>query len=83
MNVARIGRSFAPRNDLQLSILAFCAGLLALRWIGLAFQLSFERNSAIERRESENHNLARLFEEHVRRTLAAASVTLKQLETGY
>jgi signal transduction histidine kinase len=79
----RHGRIFASGGGLRLTVLAFCAGLLALMWIGLAYQLSFERDYAIERRESENDNLARLFEEHVRRTLAAASVTLKQLETEY
>ena len=76
-------RIFAGSSGLRLTVLAFCAGLLALMWIGLAHQLSFERNYAVERRESESDNLARLFEEHVRRTLAAAGVTLKQLETEY
>jgi len=52
-------------------------------WIGIAYQLSFERDYALERREAENDNLARLFEEHVQRTLAAPGVTLKQLEAEY
>ena len=52
-------------------------------WIAIAYQLSFERNYALELREAENDNLARLFEEHVQRTLAAPSVTLKQLEAEY
>ena len=79
----RNARRFALNSGVQLSMLVFCAGLLALMWIGLAYQLSFERDNAIERRATENQNLVRLFEEHVRRTLAAASVTLKQLETEY
>ena len=77
------GRVLAGGGGLRLTVLAFCAGLLALMWTGLAIQLSFERDYTIERREAENDNIARLFEEHVRRTLAAASVTLKQLETEY
>ena len=76
-------RIFTGSRSLQLTVIAFCAGLLVLMWSGLAYQLSFERDYAIERRESENDNLARLFEEHVRRTVAAASVTLKQLEAEY
>jgi len=70
-------------SGLRLIVLAFCAGLLALMWVGLVYQVSFERNDAVERRESENDNLARLFEEHVQRTLAAPGVTLKQLEAEY
>ena len=54
-------RNFTGSRSLQLTVIAFCAGLLALMWIGLAYQLSFERDYAIERRESENGNLARLF----------------------
>ena len=76
-------RIFTGSRSLQLTILAFCAALLALMWVGLAYQISYERDRTIEQRETENDNLARLFEEHVRRTLAAASVTLKQLETEY
>ena len=33
--------------------------------------------------QQQTGNIARLFEEHVLRTLAAASVTLKQIETEY
>jgi len=49
-------------------------------WIGFAYQLSFERDYALKRQEAENDNLARLFEEHVRRTLASASIALKYLD---
>lgn len=79
----RQGRIFTGSRGLQLTVIAFCAGVLALMWSGLAYQLSFERDYALERQEAENDNLARLFEEHVRRTLAAPGVTLKQLETEY
>ena len=74
---------FTLSGGLRPTVIAFCTLLLALMWTGLAYQLAYERNYAFERREAENDNLARLFEEHVRRTLAAASVTLKALETEY
>ncbi len=70
-------------NRLRLSILGFCGGIVILMWAGLTYELSFERRSALVQRESENHNLVRLYEEHIRRTLAAAAVTLRQLETEY
>ena len=68
---------------LRLLVFAFCAALVALLWMGLFAQLTRERNLLIEAREAESDNLARLFEEHVLRTLAAAGVTLKQLEIEY
>lgn len=70
-------------GGLRLFILVFSIGFAALMWAGLAYQISHERDRTIEQREAENDNLARLFEEHARRTLAAAGITLKQLEAEY
>ena len=70
-------------SGLRLIVLAFCAGLVASMWVWTAYLVSFERDYAVERRESENDNLARLFEEHVQRALAAPGIALKQLEAEY
>lgn len=45
--------------------------------------MSNERQRVIEAAQQQTGNIARLFEEHVLRTLAAAYVTLKQLESDY
>jgi PAS domain S-box-containing protein len=79
----RLSSLFGSGGSFRTLIVVFCTGLAALMWVGLAYQVSYERDRAVERREAENDNLARLFEEHVLRTLAAASVTLKQLATEY
>lgn len=73
----------AAGRTLQSMLLVFCAVVLAAIWVGLFHLLAFERDSAVERREAENDNLARVFAEQVRRQLAAASVDLKQLEADY
>ena len=70
-------------NTLPRMVALYCAIFLALLWAGLGYQLSYERDDAIARRHAENANLARLFEEHVSRTLAAASITLRQLDAEY
>lgn len=66
-----------------LLVLAFCVGLVALMWAGLAYQTAHERDAQIEHREEEHDNLARLFEEHVLGVLASASVTLRDVELEY
>lgn len=69
----------APRN----SILAFCACLLAIMWGSIIHQLEFDRSLALRNRDAENSNLARAIEEHVRRTLAAAGMALREFEAEY
>jgi PAS domain S-box-containing protein len=71
------------RGRLAFSIAAFCAVIVIVLWTGLAYQLRHERDLLIGAREAENDNLARLFEEHVLRTLAAAGVMLRELESEY
>ena len=68
---------------MQVSIAALCAFFIATLWLSLWFQMRDERQRMIEAAQHQTSNIARLFEEHVHRTLAAASVTLKQLETEY
>jgi hypothetical protein len=68
---------------MQISIAALCVFFIATLWLSLWFQMRDERQRMIEAAQHQTSNIARLFEEHVHRTLAAASVTLKQLETEY
>jgi PAS domain S-box-containing protein len=75
--------SLGRPDTLPRMVALYCAILLALLWTGLGYQLSYERDDAIARHQAENANLARLFEEHVSRTLAAASITLRQLDDEY
>lgn len=73
----------AGARGMRLTVFAFCTALLALIWIAIYHQVAFERDHALATRESENDDLAQLFEENVLRTLAAASVALKQIESEY
>ena len=66
-----------------LLVPAFCIGLVALMWVGLFQQISFERDRAIERRYEEQDRFARLFEEHVLGVLTTAGVTLREVESAY
>ncbi|HXK30728.1 MAG TPA: histidine kinase dimerization/phosphoacceptor domain -containing protein, partial [Candidatus Binatia bacterium] len=68
---------------MQISIAVLCALFIATLWPSLWFRLSNERQRVIEAAQQQTGNIARLFEEHVLRTLAAAYVTLKQLESDY
>lgn len=75
--------AYSGEGGIRLTVYAFCTALLALMWLALFHQISYEREHALQKREAENDNLARLFEENVLRTLAAAGVTLKQVESDY
>jgi PAS domain S-box-containing protein len=68
---------------MQISIAALCVFFIATLWLSLWFRISNERQRVIEAAQQQTGNIARLFEEHVLRTLAAASVTLKQIESEY
>ncbi len=68
---------------MQISIAALCALFIATLWLSLWFRISNERQRMVAAAHQQTGNIARLFEEHVLRTLAAASVTLKQIETEY
>src|SRR5574341_824387 len=71
------------RHRMQISIAGLCALFIAALWLGLWFHIGDERQRMIEAAQHQTNNIARLFEEHVHRTLAAAAVTLKQIETEY
>ena len=71
------------QHRMQISIAALCVFFIATLWLSLWFQISNERQRMVAVAQQQTGNIARLFEEHVLRTLAAASVTLKQIETEY
>src|SRR3972149_6290397 len=76
-------RLLLRQHRMQISIAVLCALFIATLWPSLWFRLSNERQRVIEAAQQQTGNIARLFEEHVLRTLAAAYVTLKQLESDY
>ncbi len=73
----------AGESGIRMTLIAFCTALLVLIWVVVYHQAAFERDHALATRESENDDLAQLFEENVLRTLAAASVALKQIGSEY
>lgn len=76
-------RLLLRQHRMQISVAALCVFFIATLWLSLWFRISNERQRVIDAAHQQTGNIARLFEEHVLRTLAAASVTLKQIETEY
>ena len=76
-------RLLLRQHRMQISVAALCALFIATLWPSLSFRINNERQRVIDAAQQQAGNIARLFEEHVLRTLAAASVTLKELETEY
>jgi PAS domain S-box-containing protein len=84
MNVAYAGsgarvRAVLSAYGLYVSVGLFCLAALAILWGGLLVQLDAEGEHLIEAKRRDNDNLARVFEEHVSRTLRAAEITLNEL----
>lgn len=65
------------------AVAAFGIFILALLWLGLAWELGRERNHVLSMAEAENANLARAFEEHTRRTIAGLDQALVYIESAY
>jgi methyl-accepting chemotaxis protein len=61
----------------------FGAAIIAIFWIGLAYQLSFERTKATDTAIERGNGLARLFEENTVRLLKGVDRTLLLLRLGY
>ncbi|TSA41492.1 MAG: PAS domain S-box protein, partial [Betaproteobacteria bacterium] len=76
-------RTFFARNGLRVSVVVICLVFSAILWTGLLVQLNIERERIIESKRHENDNLARVFEEHVARTIRAAEVTLREIASEY
>ncbi len=71
------------RYRLYAIVALICLGATGLLWVGLLVQFGVERQRIIESRMEENRNLARVFEEHVSRTMRAAETTLRELKSEY
>jgi len=80
------GRSLGglfTRNRLRASVVLICLVFSAMLWTGLLVEFNIERERIIESKRHENENLARVFEEHVARTIRAAEVTLREIASEY
>jgi len=79
---SRLRRLYA-RHGLAASVVLLCLLLCAVLWTGLFMFADYERDRIVESKRHENANLARMFEEHVSRTLRAAEVVLREIASGY
>lgn len=62
---------------------SLCCIFVALLWGGLSLHLKSDRERMLQDAERENSRLARVFEEHVIRTIRAADLTLHHIESQY
>ncbi len=76
-------RELVARYGLHASVVLICLVFSAMLWTGLFLQLNIERERIIDSKRQENDNLARVFEEHVARTIRAAEVMLQEIESEY
>ncbi|MGE5475239.1 MAG: ATP-binding protein [Bacteroidales bacterium] len=65
------------------AVAAFGILILALLWVGLAWDLGREREHVLAQAEADNANLARAFQEHIRRTIAGLDQALVYVESAY
>ncbi|MGE5517390.1 MAG: sensor histidine kinase [Bacteroidota bacterium] len=65
------------------AVAAFGIFILALLWLGLAWDLGRERDHVLAQAEADNANLARAFQEHIRRTIAGLDQALVYIESAY
>ena len=68
---------------LQGGIVMFCLVLTGIVWGALITELSREREQLAASQKLESEKLVQLFQEHVERTLAIASVTFQEIENEY
>jgi two-component system, cell cycle sensor histidine kinase and response regulator CckA len=76
-------RDLVKRHGPHASVAFLCLVFCAILWAGLLVQMSHERERIIESKRQENDNLARVFEEHVARTIRAAEVMLREIASEY
>ncbi|OGA46705.1 MAG: hypothetical protein A3F74_21070 [Betaproteobacteria bacterium RIFCSPLOWO2_12_FULL_62_58] len=76
-------REFFKSHGLRPSVVLICVISGAMLWAGLVAELNFEREYIIESERQDNDNLARVFEEHVARTVRAAEITLREIASEY
>jgi PAS domain S-box-containing protein len=76
-------RKFFTHFGLYASVALICLVFSAVLWTALLVQLNIERERIIESKRQQNNNLAKVFEEHVARTIRAAEVTLQEIIAEY
>lgn len=73
----------ASRFDLRVAVGLCTVLLIVAAWGGLAALLALERGRALQNVAHENGNLARVFEEHVLRTIKNGDQTARVLKSQY
>ena len=76
-------REFFVRYGLHASVVLVCLASSVMLWTTLLVHLNTERVRIIESQRQENDNLAKVFEEHVARTIRAAEVMLREIASEY
>ncbi len=71
------------RSLLPAAILVFGLGIVALIFGAVVLQLAGQRTAIVEEARKHTSNLARAFEEHIRRTVKEIDQTLLVLKRGY
>jgi hypothetical protein len=64
-------------------VVLICLIFSAILWTVFLAQVRFERERIVESKRQENGNLARMFEQHVARTIRAAEITLREIASEY
>jgi PAS domain S-box-containing protein len=84
MSTALLAQQNPARGyGLRAGVIGLCAFCLVSLWLGLWLQMRSERDILVRAKMAENRNLVTVFEEHVVRTLSAASMTLTQIVSDY
>lgn len=81
MAIAR--RPLFARLEAGRAVVAFGALVLVLLWLGIAWDLGRERSRALKDAEADTANLARVFDEHIQRTIAGLDQSLLYLRAEY
>src|SRR5512145_1476104 len=76
-------RAMLTRMNAGSAVAAFGIFVLALLWLGLAWDLGRERDRVLAQAEADNANLARAFQEHIQRTIAGLDQALLYMERAY
>ena len=76
-------RAPAVRHGSVRGVIVFSLMLLAVIWISVAARLAMEREAAVDNARRQTESFARVFEEHVRRTMRAAELALRHVATEY
>lgn len=76
-------RAVLTRLNAGGAVAAFGILVLALLWLGLAWDLGRERARVLAQAEADTANLARAFQEHIQRTVAGLDQALLYMEAAY